>query len=131
MTIELQMLVYATVLLLILVMIQSTAGVQAQGLAAMIGPRDNLPPPKLFQARMKRVVDNHREGLTIFAPLVLAAALGHVSNHSTVLGSELFFGSRVVHALLYIAAVPAIRPLAFFIGVVGIVMIIVPLICAI
>ena len=43
--------------------------------------RAALPAPEPFQARSERVVDNHREGLKIFAPLVLAAALARVSNH--------------------------------------------------
>ena len=119
MTVELSMLVYATALLLALVLVQSAAGIRAQGAVALAGPRDDLPPPKLFQARALRVVDNHREGLTIFAPLVLAAALAHVSNHWTVLGAELFFYSRVVHAALYLLGVPMVRPLAWGVGLVG------------
>jgi len=119
MSIEISMLVYATALLIALVLIQATAGIQAQGLLPMAGPRDNLPPPKPFQARAKRCVDNHREGLTMFAPLVLAAALTNVSNSWTVLGAELFFYSRVVHAALYLAGVPLIRPLAWAVGLAG------------
>jgi uncharacterized MAPEG superfamily protein len=114
MSVELSMLVYSTALL-----IQATVGVQAQGLKPMAGSRDDLPPQKPFQARTKRLVDNHREGLTMFAPLVLAAALAHVSNGWTVLGAELFFWSRLVHAGLYLAGVPMIRPLAWVVGLVG------------
>jgi uncharacterized MAPEG superfamily protein len=123
MSVELTMLVYSTALLLVLVLIQATAGIQAQGLKAMAGPRDDLPPPKPFQARTVRVVDNHREGLTLFAPLVIAAALTHVSNNWTILGAELFFYSRLVHAVLYLAAIPMIRPLAWFVGLAGTVMV--------
>ena len=123
MSVEISMLVYATALLIVLVLIQATVGVQAQGLQPMAGSRDDLPPPKPFQARTKRCVDNHREGLTMFAPLVLAAALTHVSNHWTVLGAELFFYSRVVHAVLYLAGVPMIRPLAWAVGLVGTLMV--------
>jgi uncharacterized MAPEG superfamily protein len=119
MSVELNMLVYATALLLALVLIQAVAGVLAQGLMPMAGSRDGLPEPKPFQARTKRVVDNHREGLTIFAPLVLAAALGHVTNSWTVLGAQLFFYSRVVHAVLYLLGVPLVRPLAWTVGIVG------------
>jgi uncharacterized MAPEG superfamily protein len=117
------MLVYSTALLLLLVLIQATAGVLAQGLQPMAGPRDNLPPPKPFQARTKRVVDNHREGLTIFAPLVLVAALAHVSDTWSVLGAQLFFYSRVVHAGLYLAGAPMVRPLAWVVGLVGTLMV--------
>jgi uncharacterized MAPEG superfamily protein len=123
MSVELGMLVYSTALLILLVLIQATVGVQAQGLQPMAGPRDNLPEPKPFQARTKRVVDNHREGLTMFAPLVLAAALVHVSNSWTVLGAELFFWSRLAHAGLYLAGVPMVRPLAWVVGLVGILMV--------
>ncbi len=124
------MLVYATALLIALVLIQAGAGVAAQGAAAMGGPRDNLPPPKPFQARTKRVVDNHREGLTIFAPLILAAAVAGISNSWTILGAQLFFYSRVVHAILYLFGVPLIRPLAFAVGLVGIFMVLAALLGA-
>jgi uncharacterized MAPEG superfamily protein len=123
MTTELSMLVFATALLILLVMIQATVGVQAQGLTAMGGSRDNLPAPKPFQARTKRVVDNHREGLTMFAPLVVVAALAHVTNQWTVLGAELFFYARLAHAALYLAGVPMIRPLAWAVGLVGTLMV--------
>ncbi len=127
MSIELTMLAYSAALLLVLVLAQALAGVLAQGLAPMAGPRDNLPPPKLFQARMVRLVNNHREGLTIFAPLVLAAAITQVSNHWTVLGAELFFYSRVVHAGVYLAGVPMIRPLVWAVGLIGTVMVLLAL----
>ena len=127
MSVELNMLVYSTALLIVLVLIQATAGIQAQGLMPMAGPRDALPPPKPFQARTKRVVDNHREGLTMFAPLVLAAAAAHVSNGWTALGAELFFYSRAVHAVLYLAGVPMIRPLAWGVGLAGTVMVLLAL----
>jgi uncharacterized MAPEG superfamily protein len=123
MSVELTMLVYSAALLLVLVAVQATAGIQAQGLMTMGGNRDGLPPPKPFQARALRVVDNHREGLTLFAPLVLAGALAHISNHSTVLGSQLFFYSRLVHAPVYLVGIPFLRPLVWTIGMVGTVMV--------
>src|SRR5580698_8627844 len=126
MSVELSMLVYSTALLILLVLIQATVGVQAQGLQPMAGPRDDLPEPKPFQARTKRVVDNHREGLTMFAPLVLAAALVHVSTPLTVLGAQLFFYSRVAHAALYLVGAPMVRPLVWAIGLVGMLMILRP-----
>ena len=122
MTLELQMLVYSTALLIILVLAQATAGVLSAGLMPLAGPRDNLPPPKTFHARMLRVVDNHREGLTMFAPLALALAVMDISNQWTQLGAQLFFYSRVVHAVLYIVGIPLVRPLAWAVGIAGIVM---------
>ncbi len=120
MTLELQMLVYSTALLIVLVLAQATVGVLSAGLMPLAGPRDDLPPPKTFHARMLRVVDNHREGLTMFAPLVLVLAVTQISNQWTQLGAQLFFYSRVVHAALYIAGVPLVRPLAWAVGIAGI-----------
>ncbi len=122
MKLELQMLVYSTALLIVLVLAQATVGVLSAGLMPLAGPRDDLPPPKTFHARMLRVVDNHREGLTMFAPLVLVLAVTQISNQWTQLGAQLFFYSRVVHAALYIAGVPLVRPLAWAVGIAGIIM---------
>jgi uncharacterized MAPEG superfamily protein len=123
MTVELTMLVYSVALLFVLILIQALAGVLAQGLPAMAGSRDGLPDPKPFQARTKRLVDNHREGLALFAPLVLVAAVAHVSNSATVLGAQLFFYARVVHAVLYLTGAPWVRPLAWAVGIVGTIMV--------
>jgi uncharacterized MAPEG superfamily protein len=128
MTIELTMLVYSVALLFLLILVQALAGVLAQGLPQMAGARDNLPEPQLFQARTKRIVDNHREGLALFAPLVLVAAVAHISTPWTVLGAQLFFYARVAHALLYLVGVPWIRPLAWGIGIVGTVLVFAPLV---
>jgi uncharacterized MAPEG superfamily protein len=128
MTIELTMLVYSVALLFLLILIQALSGVLAQGLLPMAGSRDNLPDPKPFQARTKRIVDNHREGLVLFAPLVLVAAVAHISNPMTVLGAQLFFYARLVHALLYLSGVPWIRPLAWGVGIAGTVLVFAPLV---
>ena len=119
MSVELTMLVYSTGLLFLLVLVQAFAGIRAFGAVPLANSRDNLPPAAGFHARCLRCVDNHREGLTIFAPLVLVAALAHVSNGTTALGAQLFFYSRVAHAVLYLAGVPMVRPLAWLVGLVG------------
>jgi uncharacterized MAPEG superfamily protein len=123
MTVELTMLVCSVALLFVLILIQALAGVLAQGLPEMAGSRDGLPEPKPFEARTKRVVDNHREGLALFAPLVLVAAVAHISNSATVLGAQLFFFARVVHAVLYLIGAPWIRPVAWGAGIVGTIMV--------
>ena len=123
MTTELTMLVYATLLLILLVGVQAIAGTREAGFTNMAGTRDNLPAPTGFAARAKRTVDNHREGLTMFAPVVLAAAVAHVSNQRTVIGAEMFFYARLVHAACYLAAVPYVRSLAFVVGLVGTLMV--------
>ncbi len=46
----------------------------------------------------------------------------------TVLGAQLFFYARLVHALLYLSGVPWIRPLAWGVGIVGTVLVFAPLV---
>jgi uncharacterized MAPEG superfamily protein len=123
MTVELTMLAYAAVLLVVLVLFQATIGVQSKGLVPLANNRDDVGPAAGFHARMLRVVDNHREGLTMFAPLVLIAVVAHLTNGVTALGAQLFFWSRLVHAILYVLGVPMIRPLAWAVGIVGTVMV--------
>jgi len=128
MPIELTMLCASVALLFVLVIIQATAGAQAQGALVMANARDNLGPPSIWQARTKRCVDNHREGLILFAPLILVAfATNTIGGEFTVLGSQLFFYSRVAHAVIYLAGWPYIRPVFWTIGMVGIVMVFVAL----
>jgi uncharacterized MAPEG superfamily protein len=122
MSIELTMLALSVGLLFVLVLIQAAAGTQAQGLVTMMNARDDLGPPSVWQARTKRCVDNHREGLIMFAPLALIAAHQDISTTMTVWGAQLFFYSRVAHAVVYLAGLPYIRPLFWGIGIVGTIM---------
>lgn len=123
MPIELTMLAYATALLVGLVLFQAIVGVQSKGLVPLANNRDDVGPATGFHARMLRVVDNHREGLTMFAPVILIAAVANLNNSYTALGAQLFFWSRLVHAILYVVGVPMIRPLAWAVGMVGTVMV--------
>ncbi len=117
--IELRLLAYSILVFFIVVMIQAAAGILHHGGMVLANNRDNLKPPSVFGARMKRLTDNYRENLWFFAPLVLIAALSNVSNEWTILGARVFFYSRIAHALCYISGVPLIRPLFWFAGVVG------------
>lgn len=119
---ELTLLAWSVGLLLLLVLIQATVGVLAQGLPAMAGSRDSLPEPTAFQARTKRIVDNHREGMTLFAPLVLIAAVNHVHSDMTILACQLFLGGRVAHAVVYLLGLPWVRPMTFAVSIAATVM---------
>ena len=123
MPVELTMLAYSVALLIVLVVIQANAGVSSQGLMPLVNSRDGLPAPTGFHARMLRVVDNHREGLTMFAPLAIIAAMTIPGNSMVALGAQLFFYSRVAHAVLYVFGVPLVRPLVWAVGLVGTVLV--------
>ena len=119
MTTELTYLAYSIAVFFIVVMVQATAGILNNGGVAMMNHRDNLKPPTVFQARMKRLTDNYRENLWFFAPLVLIAAIAQVSNQWTLLGAQVFVVSRVAHAIWYAFGLPLIRPLLWLAGVIG------------
>ncbi|GAM99361.1 inner membrane protein [alpha proteobacterium U9-1i] len=119
MTVELTYLAYTIALFFAVVMIQATTGILNNGGLAMANSRDNLKPPTIIQARAKRLVDNYRENLWFFAPLVLIAAVAGISNQWTLLGVQLFFWARLAHAITYLAAWPVIRPLFWLAGVIA------------
>lgn len=123
MSVELTYLAYSIALFFAVVMVQGYSGIANNGGLAMAGNRDNLKPPSVFQARMKRLTDNYRENLWFFAPLVLIAATANVSNQWTVLGAQIFFWSRLGHAIWYGFGWPIARPLFWLAGVIGCVLI--------
>jgi len=81
--------------------------------------RDSYPPLDGAAGRVVRAHQNLNESLIPFALIVLAAQFSHVSNSWTVAGSELFLGARVAHAGLYIAGIPEVRSLAYYLGLVA------------
>ena len=93
------------------------------GLKDLLGPRDNLGAHKPTLARAKRATANMIESMCMFAPLVLIAAITGKSNEMTAYGALVFFVARLVYAPLYWFGVPVLRTLAWFAGLVGIVMI--------
>ncbi|HYD87480.1 MAG TPA: MAPEG family protein [Vitreimonas sp.] len=119
MSVELTYLVYTIALFFVVVMAQATTGILNNGALAMANSRDNLKPPTVMQARMKRLTDNFRENLWFFVPLVLIAAVSGISNQWTVLGAQIFFFSRLLHAAWYAFGWPIVRPLFWFAGVIA------------
>ena len=123
MTIELTMLVLSVGLLMLILLVQASAGILSNGLMAQAGARDELPEKRVFHARVTRLRDNMMENLLMFAPVVLVAQAMGVSNDMTILGAQLFFFARLAHAIIYLAAVPLVRPLAFAAAWAGIILI--------
>lgn len=123
MSVELTYLAYSIALFFLVVLVQGYSGIANNGPAAMANARDDLKPASKFQARMKRLTDNFRENLWFFAPLVLIAALANISNQWTILGAQLFFWSRLGHAIWYAFGWPIVRPLFWVLGIVGCVLI--------
>lgn len=123
MTPELTILAWSVVLLFVLIAFHATLCTFKFGLVPLAGNRDDLPETTVYIGRAQRTVNNMKEGMMLFAPLVLIAAAAGISNAMTVLGAQIFISARVAHAVLYLAGVPWLRTLVWFASIVGIVMI--------
>ncbi len=125
MTIELSMLAWSSVLLIVLIMTSANANLATMGMAWGIGNRDEPSAATGWGARARRTYLNHLENLVIFGLLVIVAHLTNVHSGLTVMGAQLFLGARIVYAALYIAGVSTmgVRTLAYFVGLVGTLMI--------
>lgn len=123
MSVELLMLVYSALLLLLIILAQAGLAIGQNGLMAQAGSRDSLAEPSVVRKRLQRLTANMQENLVIFSIVVLAANAAGISNETTVLGASLFFYARLAHAVVYAAGWPMIRPLFYFVGVYGMVVI--------
>ena len=119
MTTELQMLVQASLLTVVMSFPSVGALIVSNGIRYGMGNRDepaSLPP---WAGRANRAYRNMLDNLLPFAALVLAAHVAGVSNEATVWGATLFFWARVAYAGIYIAGIPYLRTLAFVVALGG------------
>jgi uncharacterized MAPEG superfamily protein len=116
-------LVYSAALFLAIILAQAGLAIAQNGLANQAGSRDNLAEPTVLRQRMHRLTANMQENLVLFAIAVLAANAAGVSNETTVMGASIFFYARVAHAIVYAFGWPMIRPLFYFAGLYGTVII--------
>ena len=73
-------------------------------------------PHSLWAQRAIRAHENGVENLAIFVPAVLIAHLLNISTPATRIAVVVYFGARLIHFLVYVAAVPVVRTLAFAVG---------------
>lgn len=123
MPIELQYLAWSAALCAVLWAPYIVARVSAWGFVNAMGYPESPPAVPAWAKRSERVHANNVENLAPFAALVLVALLDGVSTPWTELGAALFFWGRIVHAVVYIAAIPYLRTLAFVVSWAGMVII--------
>ena len=109
MTLELELLIWSTVLALIQMLVALLAAIAQVGFTALVGNRENLPAFAGWAGRAQRAHRNMLESLTIFATLVLVAQVAGKSNAATALGAQLFFWSRLAYAPVYVIGIPWLR----------------------
>jgi uncharacterized MAPEG superfamily protein len=94
--------------------------VMVRGLmGAMANPSPDDAPQSPWAQRLHRAHVNAVENLVIFAVLVLTLQVMRHSTQSTVIACTVYFWARLAHALIYWAGIPILRTLAFAIGFVA------------
>ena len=119
MTPELTMLLYSILLTFLIILVPAFLNILNNGAMAQAGARDNLPEMSVAAKRGDRLRSNMLENMVLFGGLVLVAHASGISNENTILGAQIFFFARVAHAIIYWLGLPAIRPIAWFAGVIG------------
>jgi len=127
MTIEMLMLGATGGLLLILTLLQGTRNVILLGLPTAAGNQHDMVPWTGWNDRLNRAIKNLIESIAIFAPIVIAIQMLGLNDELTVFGAQLFVFARIIHVFVYTLGVTWVRTAAWFLGVVGIVMVASPL----
>ena len=98
------------------------AQVMTNGLLAPENYVDPTPRPlPLWGMRANRAHLNAVEAFAPFAAIVLVAHLAGKGDSTIAFWAAWFFWARVVHAVVYLAAIPYIRTLVFTLGWVAVV----------
>jgi uncharacterized MAPEG superfamily protein len=124
---ELTYLLFSVVLTFVQVLIAAAAANQVVGLNTLAGNREGLAEMPGFAGRARRAHLNMLENMVLFAALVLIAVLANKTNATTAMGALIFFWARLVYAVIYLIGVPWLRTLAWFVSVIGMVMVAWPL----
>ena len=123
MTTEVLMLAATGGLVLLLTVIQGTRNVLVLGLPTAAGNQHDIAPWTGWNDRLNRAIRNLIEAIAIFAPIVIAVQISGLNNETTAMGAQIFVIARIAHAVVYTLGVPWVRTAAWFVGVVGIIMV--------
>jgi uncharacterized MAPEG superfamily protein len=124
---ELKYLLFSVLLTFVQVLIAAAAANQVVGLTALAGNREDVPVMTGFAGRAKRAHLNMLENMVLFSALVLIAVVAQKTNATTAMGALIFFWARLVYAVIYLIGVPWLRTLAWFVAVIGMIMVAWPL----
>jgi uncharacterized MAPEG superfamily protein len=116
MTSELMSLTWVVALTAVMWMPYILNVIAVRGLINAVGYPENPLPLAAWAQRMKAAHYNAVENLVVFAALVLIANAAGISNQTTVLACEVYFWARLVHLLSYTFGIPWVRTLAFAVG---------------
>ncbi len=123
MSMDLKYLLFSVLLAFVQVLIAAAAANQAVGLNTLAGNREGMAELTGFAGRARRAHLNMIENMVLFTALVLVAAVAQKANAMTAMGALVFFWARLIYAVIYLIGIPWLRTLAWFVSVIGMVMI--------
>jgi uncharacterized MAPEG superfamily protein len=123
MSLDLKYLLFSVLLTFVQVLIAAAAANQVVGLPTLAGNREGVPELTGFAGRARRAHLNMVENMVLFAVLVLVTAVAGKANAMTAMGALIFFWARLVYAVIYLLGIPWLRTLAWFVSVIGMVII--------
>ena len=123
MSMDLKYLLLSVLLAFVQVLIAAAAANQEVGLETLAGNREGLAELPGFAGRARRAHLNMIENMVLFTALVLVTAVAGKANAMTAMGALIFFWARLVYAVIYLIGIPWLRTLAWFVSVIGMVLI--------
>src|SRR5689334_3493926 len=120
---ELTLLVWAAALTVVQVLVAVMGAFNQVGLMKLVGNREDMPRILGWAGRAERAHLNMLQNLVLFAVLVLAAVVANRTNNMTLLGAQMFLWGRVAYAVIYLAGLPWLRTLSWFVSVIGLLLI--------
>ena len=87
-----------------------------RGIMPTIGYPDDPTPLHGWAERAMKAHANASANLPVFAIAILIAHVAQANNDVTATAAMVFFYARVLHFVVYMAKVPAVRTLAFLVG---------------
>ncbi|MBH0238697.1 MAPEG family protein [Methylobrevis albus] len=111
---------WSVVLLIVHVLLQSSAATREFGRAWNAGPRDEaLQPKSPLAGRAARASANFRETYPAFLGLALALAVSGEGGGWALVGAWTWFVARLVYIPLYLAGIPYVRSLVWLVAMAG------------
>jgi len=111
-----QIMIFAGILQLVLMLAHGTYVSLAFGLKWGLGRRDTPRVPSDLGRRIERTLVNNTEHMIVFLPVLMAVALARPEDVIAQNAAVGFVATRVVFAALYYGNVPYLRTVAWFVG---------------
>ena len=116
MPVELKVLGYAALLQFVQFILMAIPVSLQLGIAYTGGNRDEQKQATGVPGRLKRALENHFEGLLLFAIAVLVVVLGEASNQLTENCAWAYFWARILYVPAYASGVFLVRSLIWSVG---------------